>query len=72
LLARDFLQAGCSSCDPRNSAKAALKATPAVLYLTRTQEIIERYGLENILMGMTSQLSEREDHVIVDDLRGEQ
>ena len=35
-----------------------------------SQEIIERYGLEQLLLGMTSQLSEREDHIIVDDLRG--
>ena len=35
------------------------------------QAIIEQYGLENLLLGMTSQLSEREDHIIVDDLRGE-
>jgi len=35
------------------------------------QDIIEHYGLENLLLGMTSQLSEREDHIIVDDLRGE-
>jgi len=42
----------------------------SIVIYAELQEIIERYGLESLLLGMASQLSEREDHVIVDDLRG--
>ena len=31
---------------------------------------MEMYGLEDIVRGMASQIAEREDHIIVDDLRG--
>ena len=33
------------------------------------QEVIEEVSTENLVRGMTSQIGEREDHVIVDDLR---
>ena len=36
-----------------------------------SQDILHKYGAENIVLGMTSQVAEREDHVIVSDLRGE-
>ncbi|ELU06497.1 hypothetical protein CAPTEDRAFT_191097 [Capitella teleta] len=35
-----------------------------------SQEVLEHHGLEPIILGMASQLSENMDHVIVKDLRG--
>jgi len=42
-----------------------------LLCYVKQQEIIKHYGLDSLLLGMTSQRSEREDHIIVDDLRGQ-
>jgi len=33
--------------------------------------MVKKYGLNDIIRGMASQIAEREDHIIVDDLRGE-
>ena len=35
------------------------------------QDILQDVGLESLVLGMTSQISEREDHVVIDDLRGD-
>lgn len=34
------------------------------------QKIIQQFGVDDLTRGMTSQLCEREDHIMVDDLRG--
>ncbi len=34
------------------------------------QDIVSHFGLEDIVLGMASQISEREDSIIVSDLRG--
>ncbi|XP_065313288.1 dual oxidase-like isoform X1 [Gordionus sp. m RMFG-2023] len=33
------------------------------------EDVIKRYGMEELLMGMSSQLAERDDHILVSDLR---
>ncbi len=34
------------------------------------QELLEKHGIEPFIMGMTSQIAEREDHILVEDVRG--
>ena len=36
----------------------------------RSQKLISEVGMESFLLGMISQISEREDHILVEDLRG--
>ena len=31
---------------------------------------MKKYGLDDIIRGLASQIAEQEDHIIVDDLRG--
>ena len=35
------------------------------------QKVISEYGLEEVLLGMASQIAEREDHILVNDVRGQ-
>lgn len=34
------------------------------------QDVIKMFGIEEVLMGMSSQIAEREDAILIDDLRG--
>jgi len=37
----------------------------------KSQNLIKKYGLEAVLLGMASQIAEREDHIIVEDMRSQ-
>ncbi len=37
----------------------------------RSQELLQEHGVEAFIQGMASQVAEREDHILVEDLRGE-
>ena len=36
----------------------------------RSQELLQKHQVESFILGMVSQIAEREDHILVEDLRG--
>ena len=36
----------------------------------RSQELLQKHQVEAFTLGMISQIAEREDHILVEDLRG--
>ena len=36
----------------------------------RSQELLQKHEVESFILGMISQIAEREDHIMVEDLRG--
>ena len=38
----------------------------------RSQELLQKHEVESFILGMISQIAEREDHIMVEDLRGTQ